>query len=112
MCDPVTAAGLALSAGGSFLQQREADKNARRVANAKNAAFVQDMNQQRVFADEAGAAFTHNVDKQSKESFDEQRNADSAKFETAFNERRTQPDYNIGLSPNAPKNVVIIPLLY
>lgn len=107
MCDPVTAAGLALSAGGTFLQQREADKNARRVANAKNAAFTQDMNQQRVFADESAAAFNHNIDRQGKENFDEQRNAETSKFENAFNERRTQPQYNVGLSDNAPKNVVI-----
>lgn len=107
MCDPVTAAGLALSAGGTYLQQREASKNADRVTDAKNAAFVQDMNQQRQFADEAGAAFNHNIQKQGKENYDETRNAETAKFEQAFNERRTQPDYNVGLSPNVPKNVVI-----
>ncbi len=89
------------------MESREADKNARRVANAKSAAFTQDMNQQRAFADEAGAAFNRNVDKQGRENFEEQRNAETSRFENAFNERRTQPDYNVGLTDNAPKNVVI-----
>jgi len=107
MCDPVTAAGLALSMGGTYLQQREADRNAKAVANARNEAFAAHTIGQQKFADEAGAAFNHNITKQGKENFDEQRNAETARIEQAFNERRVQPDYNTGLTANAPKNVVL-----
>jgi len=107
MCDPVTATALALSAGGSYLQQREADKNAKRVQDAKNNAFEAEQIRQRAFQDEVGAAFGENVNKQGRENFDEQKQVEEDRFKQAFAERRVQPDYNTGLRTNAPKNVVL-----
>lgn len=107
MCDPVTAVGLALSAGGTFLQQREQSRNEQRMMNAKNQAFHDNMARNTQFAAEAGAQQKQNTDNQSRESFDEQRESEGEKLKQAFTEIRTQPDYNIGLSANAPKNVVI-----
>lgn len=107
MCDPVTATALALSAGGTYLESREADKNAKRVQNAKNDAFTAEMIRQDQYADEAGAAFNHSVQKQGKENFDQQKEIESQRLKQAFAERRTQPDYNVGLTRNAPKNVVM-----
>ena len=80
MCDPVTATGIALSAGGSLLQSREQNKNAKRAMNAKNQAYSESMNRQSQFQDEAGQA---------------------------FNAIRTTPDYNQGAVSSTPKNVVI-----
>lgn len=107
MCDPVTAAGLALSAGGTFLQARESNKNAQRAQNAKNAAFTQNMNRNAQFADEAGAFQKANTQQAGRENFDIEKDAEAAKIERAFNDIRTQPDYNVGLTSNAPKNVVL-----
>lgn len=107
MCDPVTAAGLALSAGGTFLQSREAAKNERRVASARNAAFVENMNRGNQFAAEAGSIQANNTKKQGRESFDENRQTEADRQIQAFNDIRTQPDYNVGLTDNAPKNVII-----
>jgi hypothetical protein len=107
MCDPITATGIALSAGGGFLQAREADKNARRVTNARNDAFAEGMYRQRQFQDESGQAFNDNVDAQSRENFDEEQDKEVERFKQAFGGVRTQPDYNTGLRPSAPKNVVI-----
>lgn len=107
MCDPVTATALALSASGSYLEQREADKNAKRMQNAKNDVFEAEQIRQQQFADEAGGAFTENVNKQGRDAFDEQQSSEADRFMQAFTERRVQPDYNTGLRPNTPKNVVL-----
>lgn len=109
MCDPVSAtvASLALSAGGTYLETREANKNAKRVQEAKNATFERNMIEQRKFADEAGAAFNHNIDKQGRENFDEQQQQSQDQFKQAFGDIRTQPDYNVALPSSAAKNVVI-----
>lgn len=107
MCDPVTAAGLALSAGGSFLQAREANANAKRVEAAKNKAFTDNMNRNRQFAADAGSIQANNTQKQGREEFDVQKEAEAQKVQDLFNANRTQPDYNVGLTSDAPKNVVI-----
>lgn len=107
MCDPVTAVGLALSAGGTYLQSREAARNEQRVTNAKNAAFVENINRNNQFAAEAGAQAKRNVQGQSREAMDEDRQAEAEKQIRAFNDIRTQPDYNIDLADATPKNVVI-----
>lgn len=108
MCDPVTAAGLALSAGGTFLQQREADKNAKAMMNAKNAAFTHNMNRNTQFAADAGAIQANNTQKQGREEFDLQKAQEAEKIEQLFGQTRTQPDYNVGAAEGAlPKNVVL-----
>lgn len=53
MCDPVSATALLLSAGGTYLESREAQKNQDRMTSARNAAFERGMIKQRQFADEA-----------------------------------------------------------
>jgi hypothetical protein len=107
MCDPVTAAGLALSAGGTYLQSREAVNNENRATAAKNQAFTQNMGRNRQFAAEAGSQAANNVQNQGREKFDENRQEEAEKQVQAFNDVRTQPDYNTGLVSNAPKNVVL-----
>jgi hypothetical protein len=107
MCDPVTAVGLALSAGGTYLQSREAAKNEQRVMNAKNQAFTDNMARNTQFAADAGSIQANNTQKQGREEFDQQRQLEAEKIERAFNDVRTQPDYNMGLTANAPKNVVL-----
>lgn len=108
MCDPVTAAGLALSAGGTYLQTREQAKNEQRMLNAKNAAFTQNMNRNTQFAADAGSIQANNTRKQGREEFDLQKEREAEKIEQAFNDNRTQPDYNIGAAEGTlPKNVVL-----
>lgn len=108
MCDPVTATSLALSAGGTYLQQNEEKKNAKRVQNARNNAFETGMIKQRQFADESGAAFNQNIDKQSRAKFDEEAAKESDRMKQAFGSVKTQPDYNkTGMLTSTPKNVVI-----
>jgi len=109
MCDPVTATALALSAGGTYLQSREAAKNQDRMTDARNNAYEAGMIKQRAFADESGAAFGNNISKQGREQFDQQKDAATAETKKAFNDIRVQPDYNsIGGAPaSTPKNVVI-----
>lgn len=107
MCDPVTAVGLALSAGGSYLQSKEQEKNNKRVMNAKNQAFAANQGRNDQFAAEAGAQAKNNANRQGRQQFDEQKATDKEKRVQAFNDIRTQPDYNVGLTSNAPKNVVI-----
>ena len=108
MCDPVTATALALSAGGTFLETREANKNAQRVQNARNAAFQEGMNRQARFADESGAAFNHNITKQGRQAFDEQAAVENERMKQAFARVETQPDYNnTGTLASTPNNVVM-----
>jgi hypothetical protein len=106
MCDPVSA-GLVLSVGGSFLESREAEKNAKRVQNAKNNAYEANMIRQRQYADETGAAFGENINKQGRENFDDQKEAEADRVEQAFNSIRTTPTADTGLVASTPKNVVI-----
>lgn len=108
MCDPVTAAGLALSAGGTYLQARESANNEKRAMNARNAAFTGNMNRNTEFANQASIEANKNVQAQGRENFDRQREAEAVKMEQLFNANRTQPDYNIGAPPGSlPKNVVL-----
>lgn len=107
MCDPVTATGLALSAGGTYLQSREAVKNEDRATAAKNKAFVENMGRNRAFAADAGSIQANNTQKQGRENFDIQRDESADKQVQAFNHVRTAPDYSVGLGENTPKNVVI-----
>lgn len=106
MCEPATLAGLALSAGGTFLQQREANKNASRVANAKNDAYEANIIRQKQYADEAGVAFNESTDNQGREAFDENQVSEADRVKQAFSSIKTTPDYNVGLRASAPKNVV------
>lgn len=106
MCDPVTATALALSAGGTYLESREANRNADRITDARNNAFQREMIKQRQFADESGAAFNHSIQKQGRESFDEEAAAESEKLKQAFGNVQTQPDYNnMGMLASTPGNV-------
>jgi hypothetical protein len=108
MCDPVTATGLALSAGGTFLQSREADKNAKRAQQAKEGAFTENINRNARFADEAGAFQKTNTQKAGRENFDAEKDASAQDLKQAFTDIRTQPDYNVGAAAGAlPKNVVM-----
>ena len=108
MCDPVSATALALSAGGTFLQSREANKNAKRVQNAKNATLEAQMMKQRQFADQGGVAFRDNANNQSSGSFEDQKNKTIEQTKQAFNDIRVQPDYSMtGSLASTPKNVVI-----
>lgn len=107
MCDPVTAIGLALSAGGTFLQQRDQQRNQDRVTKAKNEAFARNIARNDQSAAEAAALQKNNTNVQGREGFDEQKEVETEKMKQAFNDIRTQPDYNIGLASNVPKNVVI-----
>lgn len=107
MCDPVTAVGLALSAGGTYLQSREAAKNEQRMTNARNQAFTDNMARNTQFAADAGSIQANNTKAQGREKFDENREAEAEKIKQAFADVRTQPDYNIGLTADAPKNVVL-----
>jgi hypothetical protein len=107
MCDPVTAAGLALSAGGTYFQSREQANNERRMQNAREAAFTQNLARNTQYAADAGSIQANNTQKQGRENFDIQRDAEADKVKQAFASIRTQPDYNVGLSEGTPKNVVI-----
>lgn len=108
MCDPVTLTGLALSAGGTYLQARESANNEKRAMNARNAAFTENMGRNTQYAADAAVEANKNVQAQGRDNFDQQKEAEAVKMEQLFNERRTQPDYNVGAAPNAlPKNVVL-----
>lgn len=108
MCDPVSATALLLSAGGTYLESRDAAKNQDRITNARNNAYQKEMIKQRAFADQSGAAFNTNIDKQGRESFDEEAAKSADQFKQAFGAIQTQPDYNnTGFSASTPKNVVI-----
>lgn len=106
MCDPVSATALLLSAGGTYLETREANENANRVQQARNAAFERGMIKQRAMADEAGAAFNHSINKQGRDAFDEQAADTADQVKQAFARVETQPDYNnMGMLASTPKNV-------
>lgn len=110
MClDPVSMTAMALAAGGQYLQSREAAKNQNRMTEAKNAAYVDNMNAQHRYQDEAGAAFNHSVEQQGREQFDQQAQKASDQVKQAFADIRTQPDYNTltAMPGSTPKNVVI-----
>lgn len=106
MCNPVTATALALSAGGTYLEQREAKKNADRVTDARNNAYEASMIRQRQFADESGTAFNHSLQNQGREAFDQQATAEADRTKQAFARIETQPDYNnTGMLASTPGNV-------
>ncbi len=109
MClDPVSLTAMALAAGGQYMQTREANQNANRMTEAKNAAYQTDMNRQAQYADEASAAFNHNIQNQGRESFDQQaaKTADATK--QAFTRVQTpEMDYNdMGALASTPNNVI------
>lgn len=106
MCDPVTATAMALSAGGSFLEQREANTNAKRMANARDQTYQANVIKQNRYADESGQAFADNTQSQGRESFDERINQETDRINKAFADTKIQPDYNTGLVSNAPKNII------
>jgi len=107
MCDPVTIGALALSAGGSFLESREQNKNAQRVQDAKNNAYATGMTRQRQYADETHGDFNKNLETQGKEGFDTQAAKEKSRFVDAFDNVATpSADYN-AVPSSAPKNVVI-----
>jgi len=108
MCDPVTATSLALSAAGTYMQSREQAANARRAQNAKNQAFTEGMTRQQRYADEAGASFNQNSDKQGREGFDEKAQQAADQTQQAFNSIKTpETDYNnMGMLSSTPNNVV------
>lgn len=108
MCEPATIAmiGMGLSAGGSFLEQKDSNKNAKRVQQAKEGAFEASNTRQKAFADEAAGAFNENTNNQGRESFDERSSNEANRINEAFTGSRVQPDYNTGLTSNAPKNVI------
>lgn len=107
MCDPVTAGSLALSAAGTYLQSREQASNEKRMAAAREGAFAQNMARNTQYAADAGSIQANNTQKQGRENFDIQKEVEADKIKQAFANVRTQPDYNVGLSENTPKNVVI-----
>lgn len=95
-----------LSAGGTYLQTREANKNADRITDARNNAFQREMIKQRQFSDESGAAFNHSIQKQGRESFDQEAAAEGDRMKQAFANIQTQPDYNnTGMLASTPGNV-------
>lgn len=107
MCDPVTAGALLLSAGGTYLESREAAKNQDRITDARNNEFQRQMIKQRQYADESGAAFNHSINNQGREAFDEAAAAEGEKLKQAFGNLQTQPDYNnMGMLASTPGNVV------
>ncbi|MBO4228010.1 hypothetical protein [Bradyrhizobium neotropicale] len=62
MCDPLTGAALAASAGGSLINGMEANDNANRVAAARNAATLAELQRQRVYGDQARGEFDKSMD--------------------------------------------------
>jgi hypothetical protein len=107
MCNPLAATAMALTAGGSVLETRAANKNAQRAQSAKEAAFQAHQGRQRAFQDESGAAFNTNVQNQGRDNFDVQKENDTQRRIQAFNDIRSAPDYNEGIPNSAPKNVVL-----
>ena len=107
MCDPMTATAVALSAGGSFLEAREANKNQKRITNAKNNVYQQNMRRQEEYAAESTRAFNENLEKQGREGFDDQAGEEKERFTQAFGSRRTNPDYTVGTVASAPRNVIL-----
>lgn len=108
MClGPEVIAGLALSGAGTYLQSREQANNERRMASAREGAFAQNMARNTQYAADAGSIQANNTQKQGSENFGIQKEAEADKIKQAFANIRTQPDYNVGLSEGAPKNVVI-----
>lgn len=108
MClGPEVLAGLALSGAGTYLQAREQNANAKRGMAAKSRAFTENMARNTQFANEASVEANKNVKTQSAENFGQQQQIEKDKMQQLFNERRTQPDYNVGLTTDAPKNVVL-----
>lgn len=111
MCDPATAimvAGMAASAGGSYMQSRNQNKNMKMQQAAKNDAFRSGMDRQEGYANEAGQAFGRNITAQGKSAFDEQLDQAFGRRSQAFdNARANAGDYSIPTLASAPKNVVI-----
>lgn len=110
MCEPATAlaiAGTVASAAGTYMQTREAGKNAKRVQEAKNRAFASGMERQSEYANEASAAFQPAIQKQGGEGFNDQLDASTTERLNAFNDARIgNADYSVA-TPNAPKNVIM-----
>jgi hypothetical protein len=108
MClGPELALGLALSGAGSYLQNKEQNKNSQKQTDAKNLAYQQNIARSNQYAADAGSIQANNTKTQGRENFDIQKNQEAQKSKELFNTNRTQPDYNVGLSANTPKNVVI-----
>lgn len=73
MCDPVTAAGAALSAAGTIYNAREQAKNQARAVNASNAATMAEMERQRGFQREADESFARTLGMTGAQATGEQR---------------------------------------
>lgn len=107
MCDPMTAAGLALSAVGTGLQIKNQNDNISRANEAKTGAYQDYINRQRGFQEESASAFGDNINNQGADNFADRQEDEQDRITKAFGEIRTTPDYQQGIVASAPKNVVI-----
>lgn len=57
MCDPMTAAGIAASAGGALISGNEANANARRAQEARNAATQAELARSKVYGEKSRGEF-------------------------------------------------------
>lgn len=108
MCEPTTIAiaGTLASAAGTYMQTQNAAKDAKNAMNAKNQAYAEGINRQNQYADESAAALKHEVDNQSADNFNDQREQAADEKLQAFNDVRVNDDYQPGVA-STPKNVVI-----
>ena len=107
MCDPVTAGAMAVSAAGSYLQQREQAKSLKAQQAAKEAAFRQGIAKQNAFAGQARQAFTPQVEKQGAAGFNQALTDNVSRRLQAFSDNKVNSgDYSV-TPASAPKNVVM-----
>lgn len=107
MCDPVSATALVLSAAGTAMESSEANKNEKRMQNARNNAFATGMTRQRQYADEAGQSFNQAVEGQGREAFDTQSNKEKTRMKEAFNTVRADDPNYAAVPSSTPQNVII-----
>jgi hypothetical protein len=84
MCDPLTAAAAAASAGGAFINSRESANTQTAMVNARNAATTQELGRQKVYGDESRGFFDNSLKMFSPESQTERLQAGQAGDTAAY----------------------------
>lgn len=106
MVFPLMIAAMAAQLAGSAMQNREQEKNMKRMQEARERAFQQNVDQQRQFAAQAAAEAATNVQGQGREGFDEKMARAVDDRVEAFDASRINGPTNYR-SESVPKNVAL-----
>ena len=106
MCNPMMA-GMAVSAAAEYKKTDEANKNNKRMLEARGQAFKENMVRQNDYSEEASNNFVKSIKGQSFDNFSDVSNQLNDSRLNAFNSSMIEQPSDDYTFANAPKNVIL-----